>query len=178
MHGLCQQQIQSLIPPRLIVTLGVAMPNVKCFNLGWILLFASATGTWAGDLETKKMTPEDFITRYEKALAAQKWEEVEPLIHPNCTVTFSNGSLHPGKAAVEEAFSRNFVVIEGEKYAISKVHWIVKTDEFAVFTFVYDWSGRISGDPVAGTGRGTSSLVNENGAWKLASEHLGARSGE
>lgn len=156
----------------------VDMQTVKRLNLGLILLFSFAVFSQAADLETKKMTPEDFITKYEKALAAQKWEEVEPLIHPNCTVTFSDGSLHPGKLAVEKAFRRNFALIEDEKYAISTVHWIVKTDDFAVFTFVYDWSGRMDGRQVAGSGRGTSSLINENGVWKLASEHLGVWSGE
>ncbi len=68
-------------------------------------------------------------------------------------------------------------MIQDEKYSISSVHWIVKTSDFAVVTFVYDWSGLMNGEPAAGTGRGTSSLVHENGTWLLASEHLGPKAG-
>lgn len=121
------------------------------------------------------MTPEDFVAAYEKALASQEWENVSPLIHPDCTVTFSSGQVNVGKAAVEKAFRFNFDLIKEEKYAMSEVHWIVKTEEFAVFSFEYDWSGMIHGSPAAGGGRGTSSLVKVDGKWLLAAEHLGPR---
>lgn len=121
------------------------------------------------------MTPEEFVAMYEKALASQDWERVEPLIHPECTVTFSSGQRHEGKAAVEKAFRHNFQLIQDERYAMSKVHWIVKSDRFAVLTFHYDWSGTIHGSPAAGGGIGTSSLVAADGVWLLAAEHLGPR---
>ena len=96
--------------------------------------------------ETNTMTPEDFVSQYESALAAQSWDKVAPLIHENCTVTFSNGSSHRGKEQVREAFQRNFDLIEDEKYSLSDLHWIVKDDNIAVFTYSYHWSGTISGE--------------------------------
>ena len=72
------------------------------------------------------MKSEDFIIRYEEALASQDWKKVAPLIHENCTVTFSNGTCHQGKEAVRLALQRNFELIKDETYAISEVHWVVK----------------------------------------------------
>ena len=119
------------------------------------------------------MTPADFISRYEQALASQDWAKVAPLIHLNCSVTFSSGQIHRGKAAVEKAFRANFDLIKDEEYAMSDLHWIVKGETFAVCTFVYHWSGVINGKPASGSGRGTSSLVKEEGDWLLVAEHLG-----
>lgn len=122
------------------------------------------------------MTPDEFITRYEQALASQEWEMVEPLIHANGSVTFSNGQIHRGKAAVEKAFRTNFDLIKEEEYAMSDLHWVLKNETFAVCTFVYHWSGVINRKPASGSGRGTSSLVKEGEAWQLVAEHLGPNS--
>ncbi len=149
---------------------------MKLLKPSLILLLAFAMTCRAEAQENNNMKPDDFITEYEKALASQDWAEVDPLIHSNCTVTFSSGSVHKGKDAVEKAFRGNFAMIKDEKYKISEVHWIVKTKDFAVYTFVFNWSGIMNGKPAAGAGRGTSSLVKENGIWLLVSEHLGPKS--
>ena len=125
--------------------------------------------------ESKEMKPEKFITSYEKALATQSWKEVDPLLLANCTVTFSNGSCHQGKEKVRDAFQNNFDLISDEEYSISDVHWVVKNENFAVFTYTYDWSGTINGEQASGSGRGTSSIVFHDGSWKLVSEHLGPK---
>ncbi|MCG8601838.1 MAG: nuclear transport factor 2 family protein [Verrucomicrobiales bacterium] len=122
------------------------------------------------------MTPDEFITRYEQALASQEWEMVEPLIHENSSVTFSNGQIHRGKGAVEKAFRTNFDLIKEEEYAMSDLHWVLKNETFAICTFVYHWSGVINRKPASGSGRGTSSLVKEGEAWQLVAEHLGPNS--
>ncbi len=148
-------------------------------TLPLVIAFACAASCLAGAREKNHiMIPEDFITQYEQALATQNWDAVDPLMHSNCTVTFSDGTVHKGKKAVEKAFRGNFAMIEDETYVISEVHWIVKTDGMAVFSFAYDWSGTMEGEKVAGSGRGTSSLVKENGVWLLTSEHLGPKAGE
>ena len=138
-----------------------------------ILFFVFAVSCLAGD--PADMTSENFVAAYGKAIASQDWDNVTPLMHANCSVTFSDGSLHQGKKEVEVAFRRNFSLIQDEKYAISNVNWIVKTDGFAVFTFVYEWSGTIAGKPARGIGRGTSSLIKKNETWLLTSEHLGPK---
>lgn len=121
------------------------------------------------------MTPDAFITAYESALATQDWQAVAPLVHSDACVTFSNGTVHEGIAAVEAAFTRNFSLIKGETYAISNVRWVLKTSETAVYLFDFSWSGEINGEHASGSGRGTSVLVREGDQWMLLVEHLGLR---
>jgi len=71
------------------------------------------------------MTPETFIKQYEAALAAQDWQQVEPLVHPEACVTFSSGAVHVGKTAVRHAFEHNFRLIQDETYQIENVHWVM-----------------------------------------------------
>lgn len=121
------------------------------------------------------MQPEDFVRFYEKALATQDWKYVSPVMHTDCVVTFSDGTIHKGKSQIRAAFERNFEQIENEYYRISDIHWVVRSEQFAVFTFRYSWSG-IVGDKLASSqGRGTSSILCTEQRWQLTSEHLGTR---
>ena len=122
------------------------------------------------------MTPEAFIEAYEQALATQDWGRVEPLVHSDACVTFSNGAVDRGKEEVRMAFQRNFSLIKEEVYSISNVHWIHKDDNIAVYLFEFQWSGMIDGKQASGAGSGTSVLIMENKAWKLLVEHLGPKS--
>jgi len=121
------------------------------------------------------MKSEDFISAYESALATQDWTAVEPLISPDASVTFSDGSIHSGKQKVTEAFERNFNSIKSEKYEIVNVNWLKRTDEFAVYTFEFNWTGIINGNSVSGVGVGTSVIIMEAEGWKLLREHLGRK---
>jgi len=121
------------------------------------------------------MTPEDFIHSYEHALATQDWGQVEPLVHADACVTFSNGTVHKGKAAVQKAFEHNFSLIKDETYSITNVHWVIKKPETAVYLFEFSWSGIINEKPARGSGQGTCLLVNEAGKWELLIEHLGPK---
>lgn len=119
------------------------------------------------------MTPEDFLSSYESALATQSWPVVSPLIHPEACVTFSNGHVFIGKAEVQRAFERNFALIQEEQYALSDIHWLRKAADFAVCLYTFHWSGLTNGEPISGSGRGTAVLVNQQGQWLLLAEHLG-----
>ena len=121
------------------------------------------------------MKPEDFIQAYEQALRTQDWKQVEPLVHSDVCVTFSNGSVHKGKDEVGKAFIRNFSLIKDEVYSISNVHWVRKDDNTAVYLFDFHWTGIINEKQASGSGRGTSVLVKENEQWKLLIEHLGPK---
>ncbi|MEM9157694.1 MAG: nuclear transport factor 2 family protein [Verrucomicrobiota bacterium] len=120
-------------------------------------------------------TPEQLLEAYENALATQEWDQVAPLIHPNCIVTFSDGSQHRGKEQVGKAFRRNFDLIEDEHYAINHKQWITRSDSFAVVAYTFEWSGTINGNATSGAGVGTSSLVFENDRWLIIAEHLGPK---
>jgi ketosteroid isomerase-like protein len=119
------------------------------------------------------MTAAAFVGLYESALATQDWAVVEPLMHPNVSVTFSDGSVHLGKEAVRNAFERNFKTISDEDYRIANVHWVFQSDDTAVYLFEFHWTGTVDGRPAVGGGRGTSVLVRERDDWRLLVEHLG-----
>lgn len=121
------------------------------------------------------MEPEGFIRAYERALATQDWGQVEPMINTNACVTFSNGTVHKGKAAVKKAFESNFSFIKDETYSMANVHWVLKSAETAVYLFEFQWSGIINGKPANGSGRGTSVLIKEGDRWLLLVEHLGPK---
>jgi predicted ester cyclase len=121
------------------------------------------------------MNPEDFIRAYEQALARQDWSRVEPLVHEDASVTFSNGEVHKGKSAVKAAFEKNFLSIKDEEYSISNVHWVLKGDETSAYLFDFHWSGLINDKQASGSGRGTSVIVLDEGKWQLLIEHLGPK---
>lgn len=121
------------------------------------------------------MTPEEFLTAYETALAAQDWALVALLMTPNVSVTFSNGTVHIGKQKVQAAFENNFATIKNEKYAIEHVVWLKKETMYAVYLFEFNWTGLINDKLVSGNGIGTSVIIKEGECWKLLTEHLGRK---
>jgi ketosteroid isomerase-like protein len=121
------------------------------------------------------VNPEEFIRAYELALATQDWGNVEPLIHSDACVTFSNGTVHRGKLEVRRAFEKNFSLIKDEEYSITNVHWVKKGTEVAIYLFDFSWRGNINGQHASGSGRGTSVLINEGDKWQLLVEHLGPK---
>jgi ketosteroid isomerase-like protein len=118
------------------------------------------------------MTPQDLMRKYEEALASQKWNNIEPLVHDNICVTFSTGTFK-GKHEVQRAFERNFATIKDEEYSISNLDWVYLGKESALCLYNFQWQGLVDGRPSSGSGRGTSVLVNETGKWKILTEHLG-----
>ena len=119
------------------------------------------------------MKPEEFIKKYESALATQSWENIAPLVSKDAAVTFSNGTVHHGVNKIRAAFERNFEMIKSEKYAMQNVVWLKKEKTFAVYLFDFSWTGIINDKKVSGRGIGTSVIIREDGNWKLLSEHLG-----
>jgi ketosteroid isomerase-like protein len=121
------------------------------------------------------MTLEEFVRAYEEALGTQNWMHVEPLVHKDACVTFSNGTVHKGREQVRQAFERNFSVIQDEEYAITNVHWVHRGDETAIYLFEFSWRGTIDAKPASGSGRGTSVLIRAGDKWQLLVEHLGPK---
>lgn len=118
------------------------------------------------------MTSDSFVTAYKAALSTQEWQNVEPLIHPDCYVVFSNGDTHKGIDVVKKAYERNFSLIKNEEYIISIIHWLLQRECTSVYTFDYSWCGEINGQLVQGSGRGTAVLICENNKWYLMAEQL------
>jgi ketosteroid isomerase-like protein len=121
------------------------------------------------------MSPEEFVQAYEQALATQDWKQVEPLVHPDVCVTFSNGAVNKGISEVKAAFEKNFSSIKDEEYSMTKLHWVMRGGETAVYLFDFQWKGIIDGKPAHGAGRGTSVLIKDKDGWLLLVEHLGPK---
>ena len=121
------------------------------------------------------MEPEEFIHSYATALGTQDWSHVDPLVHKDACVTFSNGTVHKGKLQVQKAFETNFSLIKDEQYFISDVHWVMKSPEMTVYLFEFNWRGIINEKPASGSGRVTSVLIKEADRWLLVVEHLGPK---
>lgn len=118
------------------------------------------------------MTPESLLKQYELALSSQSWSRVEPLMHKNVCVTFSNGTFK-GISDVRSVFVSNFSSIKDEEYKISNVHWAYKSETEAVCLYQFNWKGIINGEMCSGAGRGTSVLVFDDERWQIITEHLG-----
>lgn len=118
------------------------------------------------------VTPDGLIEDYQAALASQQWERVRPLIHQDCAMVFSSGTFI-GIDQVESAFRRTFDSIQDERYAISNLRWIDRSETRAVALYDFAWEGLIDGQPASGGGRGTSVLVRSRGGWQILLEHLG-----
>ena len=118
------------------------------------------------------MSPQDTMKKYEHALASQDWKSVEPLMHNDVCVTFSNGTFK-GLNEVKGVFEKNFASIQEEQYEISNLHWAHISTTEAVCLYDFNWQGIIEGEKCSGGGRGTSVLVLENSQWKIITEHLG-----
>jgi ketosteroid isomerase-like protein len=116
--------------------------------------------------------PDAFPAAYEAALRSQRWELVAPLIHDEACVTFSNGAVHRGKAAVQRAFEANFAAIENEDYRVTEIVWRERANDRASYTFRFAWSGSIAGQPASGAGPGAATLIRTEGGWLLLAERL------
>lgn len=52
------------------------------------------------------------------------------------------------------------------------MNWIKIDNNFSIYTFKFNWKGLINGEIAQGNGIGTTTLILENGTWKLLKELL------
>ncbi|MBS1612354.1 MAG: nuclear transport factor 2 family protein [Bacteroidetes bacterium] len=119
------------------------------------------------------MRPTHFIAAYTAALASQTWQQVAPFIADEAVVTISTGSVYRGIAAIQQAYQRNFELIQSEEYSMRDIHWLHQGDDIAVYTFSFSWQGIINGELANGSGQGSAVIKRYNDTWKLLAEQLG-----
>ena len=112
------------------------------------------------------------MAAWQVAARAKDLPACAALLVEDAVVFFSNRSAHLGKAAVLEALRANFSAIENDTYAVEGLTWVARTPDAAVCVYGFRWSGEVAGKQVSGSGRGTSALRREGGAWRIAHEHL------
>ena len=118
------------------------------------------------------MSPKDLLKLYEAALSSQNWHGVEPLLHKDICVTFSNGT-YKGINEVRAVFERNFASIKEEQYTISNTHWFHSNNTHAICLYDFNWQVIINREHCTGVRRGTSVMQCTQGKWQIITEHLG-----
>lgn len=118
------------------------------------------------------MTPEQALSAYEAAAAAQNLEATLELVHPDAVYWFSNESSHVGREAVATAIRANFESLGDGTYRIDQLRWLATSDDVAVCVYRFTWTGTIDGRGVGGSGRGTNVLRRSGTEWLVIHEHL------
>jgi Asp-tRNA(Asn)/Glu-tRNA(Gln) amidotransferase A subunit family amidase len=111
-----------------------------------------------------------FMQAYEKANNSHVWANVAPMIAPDATYWFTDGS-YAGIDEIREAVEKTFEKLKDEVYTISDINWPVVTEEVAVCTYRFSWQATIDGTQQSGSGRGTN-VLKHNDSWQIVHEHL------
>ncbi len=117
--------------------------------------------------------PTAFVRAYEQAANSHDIAQVAPMIALEAVYWFSDGSHH-GRDAVLAAIAQTFATIHDETYQIEDLEWVAICDNHAVCRYRFSWTGTIDRQSASGGGRGTSVLINSDGAWQMLHEHLSA----
>jgi ketosteroid isomerase-like protein len=112
-----------------------------------------------------------FLQNYEEANNSHVWSNVGPMIAPDATYWFTDGSF-TGLEEIRSAVEATFAKIQDEKYEIKDIRWPVVTEEMALCTYRFTWEGTIDGEKQSGSGRGTNILERRDGHWQIVHEHL------
>lgn len=112
-----------------------------------------------------------FIQEYERATNTHNFNQVRPFIKRDAVYFFSEGTYR-GIDEIESAFQRNWSQVQEEIYSITDVEWIHYSGTMATCIYHYYWRGIYKGQEKEGRGRGTNSMVKEDGKWKMIHEHL------
>ncbi|HEX8982059.1 MAG TPA: nuclear transport factor 2 family protein [Ktedonobacterales bacterium] len=116
---------------------------------------------------------DDFLRRYEQAAKSRNFDHVEPLVADDATFWFTNG-VFVGRDAIRAAFEETWLAIQDEKYSISNIQWIAKSETLAVCTYVFRSDGIVDGQRQIYDGLGTNVIEKRAGQWQMAHEHLSA----
>jgi hypothetical protein len=81
------------------------------FTAQWFRLGGGVVHPLARRQEVLELSPQDTMKKYERALVRQDWKSVEPLMHNDVCVTFSNGTFK-GLNEVKGIFENNFASIQ------------------------------------------------------------------
>ncbi|WP_105405125.1 DUF4440 domain-containing protein [Neorhizobium sp. T7_12] len=117
------------------------------------------------------MGPQDHMKLYETRINLRRFDEVEPVISPEATFWFTDGT-HSGIAEIRAAFEETWRNLQNEIYWLEDVTWIAVGAEAASCTYRFRWKADIDGKTFEGEGRGTTVLRKEGSEWKIIHEHL------
>jgi hypothetical protein len=116
-------------------------------------------------------SPQKALNLYIEATNSHVFTNVEMILSPNVVFWFQ-GEEYRGIGQARIYFEGAWTKLPDEKYEIKNVVWIHNGTESATCLFNYFYSGTFNGKPFTGKGKGTNVFVKDQGAWKLAHEHL------
>lgn len=113
-----------------------------------------------------------FMEEYEHAQSKEDFDSVAPLIHPEALFRFNDGDYR-GLSEIRRAFEATWALdVHDEAYRVIDVEVERIDTASAVVTFAWVWSGRGTEGPFEIRGRGTTVIVEQEGALRILIEHL------
>ena len=109
---------------------------------------------------------------YEQRTANHDRTGTLELVATKAVYWFSDGTTHDGNDAIATVLDANFSAISDETYRIEELRWLSRTEQLAVCTYRFIWTGTIDGAATGGSGRGTSVVEKRHDAWFVLHEHL------
>ena len=119
------------------------------------------------------MGPEDILAAYEERINRHDFDLLVPLITPDATFWFTDGS-YSGHAAIRAAFERTWATLNNDTYRLENRRWLAQGDAAAACSYHFVWTTTVDGKPLSGGGRGTTVLRRAFGSWLIVHEHLSA----
>ena len=120
------------------------------------------------------MTARDVVKSYELHLNRRDFDALADLIAPDAVFWFSDGS-HRGISAIRAAFEATWRALPEETYWLDELEWLAGGDLAAACIYRFNWRAMRNGQPITGTGRGTTVLSFSDGRWRIVHEHLSPR---
>lgn len=118
------------------------------------------------------MSARDVLKAYEDRINRQDFDLLTDLIAPDASFWFSNGT-HTGVDAIRAAFEATWRVMgKDEHYWLDRHQWVAEGDSAAACAYRFNWKTIMDGQPVSGSGRGTTVLRLVDDRWWIVHEHL------
>lgn len=111
------------------------------------------------------------LEAYETRINQHDFDVLVELIAPDAVFWFSDGS-HRGLPAIRAAFEATWNTLRDETYWLDELQWIAESDVAAACIYRFNWKTMVDGQPVSGSGRGTTVLNRSEGALRIVHEHL------
>lgn len=115
--------------------------------------------------------PEATFDEYIRRTNTHNFDAVAPVVQKQAVYWFRDNE-YSGIDAVRASFDATWAIVKDERYSVHDVRWLARTPDTAVVLYGYCWSGLVDGKPRSGGGRGTNVLLLDQGAWRVAHEHL------
>lgn len=111
------------------------------------------------------------LEAYLAATNTHDFDHVERVLAPDAVYFFGDATCI-GVSEVRGYFERTWAMIPDETYWAEDIEWVALSEDTAVATYTYHWSGTINGQERSGSGRATNVFTRTPHGWRLTHEHL------